>query len=178
MKRRTRIFVGCEGASERSYTKWLQNRADELGLLLHFDSFIAGGGDPFAIVESCMIECSRRQRIYGKYRARTVIFDSDKLGAVDLRDQKIGPLLNKNLSSKIVQIFDHEDLLTAHFLEAPKENPVKGKGKERLVKLWKGYKKPADSRHLEKMLDVSSLQLGMTAISDLKDFLIPLGFKT
>ena len=52
VEQRRRVFVACEGESERGYVRFLSRLAEEAGLPLHFDIQICGGGSPLAIVET------------------------------------------------------------------------------------------------------------------------------
>ena len=115
IRRRVRVYAGCEGDSERSYVRWLQSRFDEAGLALHLDTFIGGGGDPLALVTKCVDECVRRQKLYGPFAARCILLDSDKLGITPGRDQKIRSVLKKGKVDAIYQVFDHEAFLLRHF---------------------------------------------------------------
>jgi len=56
-----RVFLGCEGESERSYGAWLQKIAQDLKLPITIDTYPdTGGGDqPHQIIERCLIEMKR-----------------------------------------------------------------------------------------------------------------------
>jgi len=52
IRRRSRIFLGCEGESEQSYGAFLQRLADERGLMVHILSAnLRPAGDPLALAE-------------------------------------------------------------------------------------------------------------------------------
>jgi len=59
---RTRIYFGCEGQSEQSYGKRLNEIADEVSLHLHFDNDVLqpGGGDPLELVRLRSFASARR----------------------------------------------------------------------------------------------------------------------
>jgi hypothetical protein len=50
IRQRKRIYLGCEGPSEQSYGKRLNEIADAAGLSLFLDCDVLGGGDPLALI--------------------------------------------------------------------------------------------------------------------------------
>lgn len=177
MKPRKRIYVGCEGESKRSYVRWLQSRLDEFGLHLHLDTFVAGGGDPLAVVEACVSECKRRERQFGRYKKRAILLDSDKIGLTQDRDVKIGPLIQAATIQSIFQVFEHEALLLRHFEGQHRKRPAKGRSLVALRKVWPTYQKPADAQSLGKFISVDGLKSAMQSETELRTFLLGIGFK-
>ena len=76
--KRKRVFVGCEGESERRYAGFLASMADEIGLGLHFDTQICSGGDHLAVVEAAVERQRRRAHQHGKFWKRAIFLDSDR----------------------------------------------------------------------------------------------------
>lgn len=136
MKRvRKRVFVGCEGDSERSYCRWLQRRADEIGLVIHFDAYVIGGGDPLAVVQGSASKLNERNKLHGAYAKAGVIFDTDKLGITPSRDAKIQRVCKRNGLFQLRQIYEHEALLLRHFVDCENLKPPAGQGEARLLKV-------------------------------------------
>lgn len=176
MKRRMPVFVGCEGDSERAYVRWLQSRLDELGLSVHLDSYIGGGGDPLAVVQSCVKECLRRQKLYGAFTVRAIFLDTDKMGEDRSRDNKIPAELRRGNINAVFQVFDHEALLLRHFAGQHTKRPGKRRSLAALKKVWPNYQKPADAKQLARYLDLASLQRALRVEKELQGFLVDLGF--
>ena len=158
MRVRKRIFVGCEGDSERSYARWLQRRADELGLALHFDPWVAGGGDPLAVVTNSIAKMRERSAKQGPYGAAGVLFDTDKLGNSRDRDVQIPRLARQARIALLAQSYEHEAVLLRHFAGCHTLRPPAGRSLDRLKRVWPEYKKPADSIELEEQIDLDGLR--------------------
>lgn len=89
---RRRLFVGCEGESERGYVALLVRLIEEARLAVHQDAVLLqpGGGDPLAIVELAAARANERDRRRDDlYERRYVILDHDKVGQTPQRDQRI-----------------------------------------------------------------------------------------
>lgn len=158
MKARTRIFVGCEGASERSYVRWLQMLADQAGLWVHLDPQIAGGGDPLSIVTESISKLKAQERKKGRYRYRAILLDIDKIGESPNRDAQIAPLIAPLDITLLKQQYDHEGLLLRHFPRCHNLRPPKERSTIELRKRWPGYTKPVDAIALNHRFDHSSLE--------------------
>lgn len=176
MKVRKRIFIGCEGASERSYVRWLQGRADELGKSLHFDAHIVGGGDPLGIVEESASRLAGQTRKFGKYAAAAVLLDSDRLGQAPQRDAKIASIARGKLAL-LFQEADHEAFLLRHFPKCKNLRPPPGKSIVRLRREWPTYKKPADALELARVLGLDDLRQVCTVEREFDRFLSALIFR-
>ena len=97
-QQRRRVFLGCEGESERSYGTFLHQLVASNGRL-HIETVVLqpGGGDPLAIIERAAAIIKRREREFGsRYTARAVLLDRDKLGINGDRDQKIPALVRQS----------------------------------------------------------------------------------
>ena len=155
MKQRTRIFVGCEGASERSYVRWLQAAANQLGLAVHFDGVIAGGGDPLAVVQESLKALRVKERMQGKFKFKAILLDSDKLGLTPGRDAQIAGLVRSVNAFLLYQEFDHEAILLRHLHKCGNLRPPGGGDSTvQLRKHWPSYIKPADALSLSKNITI------------------------
>jgi len=176
ISQRTRIFVGCEGASERSYVKWIQDMADGVGLRLHFDPQIAGGGDPLAVVEESISALRKRESLQGKFARKAVLLDKDRIGQSPGRDQRIGPLVARHGLVLIYQEWEHEALLLRHYLPSRNLRPPAGASLPLLRVHWPNYSKPADALDLRRRLLLENLNTAISVEPDLRSFLHGLGF--
>lgn len=175
MRIRKRIFIGCEGASERSYVRWLQERADDLGKSLTFDAHIVGGGDPLAVVKGSLKKLASQTRRFGRYKRAAVLLDSDRLGQAPARDALI-PNTAKDIAVLLYQEFDHEALLLRHFPRCERLRPPPGQSLNRLVRVWPDYRKPADALALSRRLVVDDLRRLLTVEPTFEAFFTPLLF--
>lgn len=169
---RKRIFVGCEGESERSYVRWIQDRADEMGRAWHFDSHKVGGGDPLAVVEGSIKRMKLQVRKFGPYHAMAVLLDSDLLGRTPARDARI-PVAAAD-ATLLYQEYDHEALLLRHFNGCDQLRPQRGRSRAALLRIWPDYKKGSDAISLGRKLDVAALQRMLNVEPDFKAFFDPL----
>lgn len=82
MKRRSRVFVGCEGKGERALAVMLQRYADDLRQPVHFEAFDAQGGSPLTIVSKSLKEARLRAKRGGPYDGGLfVLIDQDRVDA-------------------------------------------------------------------------------------------------
>jgi hypothetical protein len=112
---RVRVFLGCEGESERSYGTLLHRLVDEQARL-HIDSVLLnpGCGDPLSLVERACEFLVRAEKVYGAYTARAVLLDSDIIGQSPDRDRRIVPLAERANLILIWQKPCHESFLLHH----------------------------------------------------------------
>jgi hypothetical protein len=176
MRSRRRVFVGCEGDSERAYARWLQTRLDANALHYHLNTYVADGGDPLSVVQKSARECRRRQGLYGKYFAKAVFLDTDKIGEFPARDDQIVGELRSTGMSAVYQIFDHEAFLLRHFEGQSGKRPGKSDGMAALRRVWPSYKKSMDARSISSTLSDASLRQAMSVEPDLKRLMDRLGF--
>ena len=167
--KRTRIFVGAEGESERSFAAWLQGLCDGEGRHLHLDIVVAGGRSSAKIVETCAGRCHERSRKHGPYRARLVLLDRDRLE--DNRQNEADPrpiageagieliFLKPTLEGMLVRLHKGQEtrqLATAEDAERA------------LEKLWPEYRKPAPAAALRERFDLDRLRRAAEHDGDLR----------
>jgi hypothetical protein len=80
---RRRVYLGCEGESERGYGarigRLLGNRRRDVHL--HVDLLRPGGGDPLALIDLARRRIAEGERkSESPYVHRAVLMDSDRLG--------------------------------------------------------------------------------------------------
>lgn len=152
---RRRIFVGVEGASERSFFAWLSRICEREELHLYLDVRQRGGGDSLAVVRFACREHERRSRDYGAYESGFIVLDADRL-AQDTASGRGPPA-----TSELAQIYlrpNLEGLLLR--LHSGRENrcPAAQQAAMELRRLWPDYKKPASADMLEKRFSLADLQ--------------------
>jgi len=175
---RERIFIGCEGSSERAYAAWLQTISEQLHLHLHVDSCIAstGGGDPLDIVTGCIRQMLQRERQRGKYSVRAILLDSDRLGGSPDRDRQATALAARHTLSLIFQEYDHESFLLRHFPGHQRDRPPQRHGENALRVVWPEYRKPMTRQDLSLRLGFPDLQRACAVELEFQRFLRQLGF--
>jgi hypothetical protein len=175
VKQRKRIFVGCEGDSERSYARWLQDLSNSMAPRFQLDPFIAGGGDPLAIVEACIRASKKRERERGLFWRRVIILDSDKLGENLDRDRRIDPASAAAGMTLLYQEWEHEAVLLRHFPRHQSRRPPAGQGLAALLRVWPEYRKPSDAITLGKKLSLSDLRRMMRVEPEFDTFCRSIG---
>lgn len=167
---RKRIFIGCEGASEKSYVRWLQAIADARGKHLFLDSHDAGGGDPLAIVEASISKLRQQEKLRGKYSSKAVILDTDKIGLEPARDQQMVNIAAKSGLFIIKQEEIHEAIILRHFPNCANLKPPKAATEPRLKKEWPDYQKPADAMAYGAKLDFAAFSRMLGVEADFNSF--------
>lgn len=95
---RRRIFLGCEGESERGYGARLVKLVEDRHSRIYVDLQILqpGGGDPLALVQLAVRRMLRQTERRGAYVAQAVLLDNDKLEQSPPRDQQAISLADQN----------------------------------------------------------------------------------
>ncbi len=173
-----RVFLGCEGNSERSYGAWLQALARDLHVPIVIDTYPeTGGGDqPYEIIERCISEMLNRQRRYGPYSVRGILLDSDNLGNNPERDSEAEQMARANKVRLIFQEFEHEAFLLRHITRYENQRPKKGEGREALKAAWPEYKRRFGKIQLYDRFSPEDLRRACTVEPKLRRFLKDIGF--
>lgn len=114
---RRRIFLGCEGESERGYGTFLGQHLRErygLHIALNAEVLQPSGGDPLALVQLAVQKIARNERYHGLFQVKAVLLDSDKLGADPARDRQMRELARQQSVRLILQEPCHEAFLLRH----------------------------------------------------------------
>ena len=175
---RTRIFLGCQGESERSYAKLLHQLVENTHKL-HIDAILLnpGAGDPLATVERAISLCRDRENKYGKYKTKAVLLDADQMGLCPERDNQVKPLAARNNMSLIWQKPCHEGFLLRHFPECySHQPPTANDAMERLRKCWPNYQKGMPASSLAGQINLSTIQAVCSVETDLATFLAALKY--
>jgi hypothetical protein len=115
---RRRIFLGCEGDSERGYGALLSNLLRERCHDVHLDVVLLrpGGGDSLTLVERARdhIIQSEERKGYPPYVVRGLLLDGDLRGIKQRRDREALEIATDIALTLIWQEPCHEALLLRH----------------------------------------------------------------
>jgi hypothetical protein len=113
---RRRIFLGCEGESERSYGALLGRLVEVRHRRLYLDNILLqpGCGDPLALVERAVKLMRQRVNQRGDYVAKALLLDHDTCGRSKDRDRQAHALAKQHGLRLIWQEPCHEGLLLRH----------------------------------------------------------------
>jgi len=173
-----RVFLGCEGDSERSYGAWLQAVAEDYKLPVTVDTYPdTGGGDqPYHIIERCISEMDQREKRYGPYFSRAIILDSDNIDKnPDRNSAAIEQAQGKNVKV-ILQDFEHESFLLRHIPGHENTRPNKGEGRAALKAAWPEYSRKFGKAQLYDRFGLEDLQRVCIVEPALRDFLRSISF--
>jgi hypothetical protein len=171
---RRRIFLGCEGESERSYGAFLHQIKAQSGLL-HIEAvlLLPGGGDPLAIIERTYAAIKRNERRYGRYAVRAVLLDNDRYNPNDDRGRQVGSLLLEGNILPIWQSPCHEALLLRHLSGCDSlRPPTVAQAMTALRRHWPDYQKGASAAYLAARIGVEHVRQAAKVEPDLAAFLV------
>lgn len=156
---RKRVFVGCEGESERSYVTVLQ-RLLGIKAAYHLVSPVLNGGDPLAIVEAAAKALRQeQQRGRDSFIAKFILLDCDILGRAPDRDRQAEKMAADGGFHFIWKDPCHEALLLRHIEQCHAHRPPTTVAAERaLTKEWPLYQKNMAAQELAEIIDSAALQ--------------------
>ena len=156
---RKRLFVGCEGESERGYAALLQRYAEIDDLLVHIDPVLLqpGGGDPCALVERALALLTQRERRHGDlYADSFVLLDTDKLGQAPQRDQRARQIAERAGLTLVWQEPCHEAMLLRHLENCTNLQPgTTPLALQQLTQRWPVYEKGMAAVRLADRIDMA-----------------------
>lgn len=173
---KSRIFVGCEGASERSYAAWLQILCNERNVSVHLDIHDLGqAGSPIAAFERAGKIISREQKNKDKYSHKIILIDTDWLAETQQKTQceeqarRLGLII-------IWQHPCHEAFLLRHFLGCEHDQPATtAESISRLKQLWPDYKKNTSAHKIQQRLTIEGALSVAQNLPQFRDFLNIIG---
>ena len=176
-KTRKRIFLGCEGTSERNYGRYLRLIAEDHRLPIHIDcNYVIGGGDPLKVVQESIKLMKSNSRYHGDYLVKAVMLDSDKLRRSVDRDNKIRPLAAEHNVKLVYSNPNFEAFLLRHFPGCENKRPPADTALSELEKVWPEYHKGIDARSIHKQLGEDGLRRACAVEDSLRHFLFSIGF--
>jgi len=177
---RRRIFLGCEGESERGYGaligRLLENRRRDI----HLDVVLLkpGGGDPLALIELARKRIAEGERkSESPYVHRAVLIDTDRLGQAPLRDVQIAPIAQATRMRVIWQRPCHEALLLRHLEGCQQLQPATSpQALAELRQRWPEYVKGMPALRLADRIDHGAILRARQAEAELAGFLSDIGY--
>jgi RloB-like protein len=170
---RRRVFLGCEGESERSYANLLVRLLEQSPPRIHLDAVPLGGGDPLALVERAMRHIANQDA----YVIRAVLLDADRLSQTPDRDDRMRKIAETAKLRLIWQTPCHEALLLRHLENCGDLRPPTSDQAERQLRLhWPDYKKGLSAIKLAQRIGVAEVRQILPIELDLAAFLREIGF--
>jgi hypothetical protein len=175
---RVRIYLGCEGQSEQSYAARLGQIADSVGLHIHIDNDVLGGGDPLALVELAIRRMAEKAVRRGRFAHRVVLLDRDKLGLSPERDRRIVPLAEENDLQLIWQSHCHEGFLLRHLEgQGTAQLATSDLALQALRRVWPEYFKGMPAVQLAAKIDLTAVLRASVVETQFAAFLHQIGFR-
>jgi hypothetical protein len=177
---RRRIFLGCEGESERGYgaliSRLLENQRRDVHL--HVVLLRPGGGDPLALIERALkliLEGERKSE--SPYLHRAVLLDDDRLGQAPARDAQMASIAKSARIRVIWQSPCHEALLLRHLDGCQQlRPPTSSHALTELRQRWPEYVKGMPALRLADRIDDSAIRRVFAVETELAAFLSELGY--
>ena len=169
IQRRTRIFLGCEGESERGYGAFLQRLADRSGAFVHIKTAILQpAGDPLQLAQRAVRALDQEIKKGGSFGHQAVLFDTDKLADVPDKGREARAILARRDFIAIWQRPDHEGFLLRHFAGHERDDPPPGKTMLPLAAVWPTYHKNMSAAELEAGLTLDHILRASRVEPDLR----------
>ncbi len=175
---RTRIYFGCEGQSEQSYGKRLNEIADAAGLYLHFDNDLLqpGGGNPLELIKLAIVRIAHKRKTRGEFAHRTILLDRDKLAENPTWEPQIARLAKENQLHCIWQDSCHEAFLLRHLAgQSAARPPGSAIAVQALKDAWPEYSKGMAATELAVRIDLNAVRRACQVEAGLADFLKRIG---
>jgi len=177
---RRRIFLGCEGESERGYGALIGRllESQRRDVHLHVVLLKPGGGDPLALIEQArkrILEGERKSE--APYVHRAVLIDDDRLGQAPLRDAQITPTAQAARIRVIWQTPCHEALLLRHLDGCQQlQPPTSPQALVELRQRWPEYVKGMPALRLADRIDDAAIRRALQVERELAEFFADLGY--
>lgn len=176
IRQRRRVFIGCEGESERSYVALLQ-KLMEIKPDYQLIPEVLNGGDHLANIESAQKALKKHQvQARGQFVAKYVLLDSDLRGRNARRDADCDRLARQLDLRLIWQNPCHEAFLLRHLEECTQRRPpTSGESEQQLRAAWPGYEKNFGRERLSARIDIAALNRVRRVEPELEGLLILVG---
>jgi hypothetical protein len=176
---RRRVFLGCEGESERGYGARLGELLETVCQDVYLDVVLLnpGAGDPLALVERARQRIADTERKRERYAMRAILLDADKRGQVPERDAHLLKIAAEMKLTLIWQEPCHEALLLRH-LENCRDlrPPTTTQAMAQLTRHWPSYTKGLSAMRLAERIGLEELRRVQQVEKDLAAFLVEIGF--
>jgi hypothetical protein len=176
---RKRVFLGCEGESERGYGTLLQRLLERQRQDIHLNVvLLQPGGDPLEIVRLAQRRIAESER-RGEtpYVVRAVLLDADRCGQAPERDAQVAPIADAVRLRLIWQRPCHEAVLLRHLDGCQHLRPrTSSQAEQKLCQRWREYVKGMPAQRLEKQIGEEAVIRAASVEPELCDFLVAIGF--
>ena len=177
---RRRIFLGCEGDSERGYGALLRRLLEEqrCDVFLNVVLLKPGGGDPLALIQRAQRRLAdSKRRGEPPYLHRAVLLDNDNLDPSSGRAQELRALANELQIHLIWQSPCHEAFLLRHIGGCHRLRPPSTSlALSQLQQRWPGYEKGLSALQLAQRIGAEEIRRASHVEPDLAEFLRQIGF--
>jgi RloB-like protein len=169
-----RVFIGCEGASEVSYVKFLQSFLPHC----HFDTKNLGtAGDVLECIKQSISYIYNVRIKREPYERRFLFVDADVHAENNMRAKEAKALAISNKIDIIWQVPCHEALLLHHLEGQTVRMPANSKiAFNELKRHWPEYKKAYSTLEIRKKFTKDDVIRAATVEKDLQRFLNLNGF--
>lgn len=177
IQQRQRVFIGCEGESERGYVAYLDRLLKAKDRPFHLDPRLLqpGSGDPLALVRKAAQELKKGLE-HGPYCLRVILLDSDKRQESPQRDRDALMLAAKYDFFLLWQKPCHEASLLRHIDGCATLRPSSpADALKELCKRWPAYEKGMTGNQIEAFLGDQGLLRAVEVEPEFRDFLTGLG---
>lgn len=165
---RTRILVGCEGESEQSYARFLNDLARELKANIHIDPVIMKGGDPLSRLLALQRYLRADRRRHGLFAHKYALIDTDQDALDPKRAYDARHLAHELGVTVIWQKPVHEAFLVRHFDGYTTRKPQTAADSLALLhKIWAGYVKGQSAVSYGKRLGLDHVRRAASVEPDL-----------
>lgn len=177
---RRRVFLGCEGESERSYGALLAQLLETRRQDIHLEVVLMrpGGGDPLTLVERAAEYVKRSKRRFdAPFQVLGLLLDKDLLNKDRHRDDKAFKIASSIDLRLIWQDPCHEALLLRHldgYRDVRPSSPQTAIS--RLEKHWPEYEKGISKYRLAEKLRIEDVLRAAEVELELAAFLKDIGF--
>ena len=179
VKRRSRVFLGCEGESEAAYGALLRMFVENLedSPALHIDARVLGpgAGDPLSLVQLACNVVKRDEARRKHYFVKAILLDHDRLAAHHDRAQKAVALACRSRVRLIWQSAKHEAFLLRHLPAHLHDDPPADRAEQALKAVWPEYRKPMTAVQLSRRIGPADVARVCTVHDDLAAFLTDIG---
>ena len=143
---RKRIFIACEGESEESFVKWLQQLCDDQELSIHLDSYLLRGGGYEKMLSIAIEERNKRRSKAGSAFKQSVLFVDTDRGDSSVDVWSLENLRQAAFKSDFFACFSRpnlEGVLLRMLLPKAQIAWDSKRVEKELHNVWEKYKKPA-----------------------------------
>ncbi|MDB6014900.1 MAG: hypothetical protein JWL65_7150 [Gammaproteobacteria bacterium] len=177
---RRRVFLGCEGESERGYGALINRLLESRRRDVHLDIVLLkpGGGDPLALIELAARRISEGERKReAPYIHRAVLLDADRRGQAPARDARIPAIVAATKLRLLWQEPCHEALLLRH-LDGCRDlrPPTSSHALQELRRRWPDYVKGMPAARLATKISHAQIVQMLEVEQELASFLADIGY--